>query len=159
VGGWELSTVGTARSGLPINVTVSRNSSAMLDGNAGNQRPDLITGVPLTPLGGQTINEWLNPAAFTVPARFTWGDLSRYIGRGPHEWEVELALSKSTPINDRFTLNFRAEAFNLLNHPNYGTPVTKFSSGAFGRITSILNTGPTGTGGTRKIEFMLRLEF
>jgi hypothetical protein len=56
-------------------------------------------------------------------------------------------------------MNFRAEAFNLLNHPNYANPVANFSSGAFGLITSILNTGPTGTGGTRKIELMLRLEF
>ncbi|HWX54752.1 MAG TPA: TonB-dependent receptor [Verrucomicrobiae bacterium] len=159
VGGWELSAVGSARSGLPINVTVSRSSSVMLDGNASNQRPDLVPGVSLTPPGGQTISEWLNPAAFAVPAPFTWGDLGRYIAVGPHEWEGELALSKRTVLTERFTLNFRAEAFNLLNHPNYANPVSNFSSGAFGLITSVLNSGPTGTGGTRKIEFMLRLEF
>ena len=99
------------------------------------------------------------PGGLRGAGPLTWGNLGRYIARGPHEWETELALSKRTPINERFTLNFRAEAFNLLNHPNYGNPVTNFSSGAFGRITSILNTGPTGTGGTRKIELMLRLEF
>jgi hypothetical protein len=131
----------------------------MLDGNASNQRPDLVPGVSLTPPGGQTINEWLNPAAFAVPAPFTWGDLGRYIARGPHEWEGELGLSKRTALTERYTLNFRAEAFNLFNHPNYANPVSNFSSGAFGLITSILNSGPTGTGGTRKIEFMLRLEF
>jgi hypothetical protein len=85
--------------------------------------------------------------------------LGRYITQGPHEWEAEMALSKRTVLTERFTLNFRAEAFNLFNHPNYGNPVANFSSGAFGLITSILNTGPTGTGGTRKIELMLRLEF
>ena len=159
VGGWELSAVGTARSGLPINVTISRSSSALPDGNASNQRPDLVPGVSLIPPGGQTINEWLNPAAFAVPAPGTWGNLGRYIARGPHEWEAEMALSKRTVLTERFTLNFRAEAFNVLNHPNYGNPVANFSSGAFGLITSILNTGPTGTGGTRKIELMLRLEF
>lgn len=159
VGGWELSTVGTARSGLPINVTVSRSASVMLDGYASNQRPNLNAGVSLTPPAGQTINNWLNRAAFAVPAPFTWGNAGRYLGRGPGEWEDELALSKRTPINDRVTVNFRAEAFNLFNHPNYANPNSNFSSGAFGRITSILNTGPTGTGGTRKMEFMLRLEF
>jgi len=159
VGGWELSAVGTARSGLPVNVTISRSSSALPDGNASNQRPNLVPGVSLIPPGGQTIHEWLNPAAFAVPARLTWGNLGRYITQGPHEWEAEMALSKRTLLTERFTLNFRAEAFNLFNHPNYGNPVANFSSGAFGRITSILNTGPTGTGGTRKIELMLRLEF
>ena len=158
-GGWELSTVGTARSGLPVNVTVTRKSTVMLDGNAANQRPNLVPGVSLIPPGGQTINEWFNPAAFAVPAPFTWGNLGRNIGRGPNEWEAELALSKRTVLTERYTLNFRAEAFNLFNHPNYANPVANFSSGAFGRITSILNTGPTGTGGTRKIEFMMRLEF
>lgn len=159
VGGWELSTVATARSGLPINVTVSRSASVMPDGNAGNQRPNVVPGVSLIPPGGQTLNAWINRAAFAVPTPFTWGNAGRYIARGPGEWEDELALSKRTPISDRFTLNFRAEAFNLFNHPNFGNPNANFSSGAFGRITSILNTGPTGTGGTRKIEFMLRLEF
>jgi hypothetical protein len=136
VGGRELSAVGTARSGLPLNVTVTRKASVMPDGYASNQRPNLIPGVSPIPPGGQTINKWLNPAAFALPAPFTWGNLGRYIARGPHEWETELTLSKRTPINERFTLNFRAEAFNLLNHPNYGNPVTNFSSGAFGRITS-----------------------
>jgi Carboxypeptidase regulatory-like domain/TonB dependent receptor-like, beta-barrel len=159
VGGWELSAIGTARSGLPVNVVVSRKASVMLDGYASNQRPDLVPGVSLIPPGGQTIAQWLNRAAFAVPANFTWGNLGRYIGRGPGEWEGALGLSKRTTLNERYTLNFRAEAFNLFNHPNFATPAANISSGAFGRITSILNTGPTGTGGTRKIEFMLRLEF
>jgi len=74
-------------------------------------------------------------------------------------WESSLAVSKRTRLTERFTLNFRAEAFNVFNHPNYAKPNSNFSSGAFGLITTILNTGPTGTGGTRKIEGMLRLEF
>ena len=72
--------------------------------------------------------------------------------------EAETALSKRTSVTERFTLNLRAEAFNILKHPNYANPVANFSSGAFGRITSILNTGPTGAGGTRKVELMMRIE-
>jgi len=68
VGGWELSAVGTARSGLPLNVTVTRKASVMPDGYASNQRPNLVLGVSLIPPGSQTINQWLNPAAFAVPA-------------------------------------------------------------------------------------------
>lgn len=158
VGGWEISAVGTARSGLPVNVTVRRSASVMPDGNAGCQRTDLVPGASVIPPGGQTIHEWLNPAAFAVPARFTWGDPGRYIARGPHQVEAETALSKRTSVTERFTLNLRAEAFNILKHPNYANPVANFSSGAFGRITSILNTGPTGAGGTRKVELMMRIE-
>lgn len=159
VGGWELSAVGTARSGLPIDVIVVRKSASIPNGDAKYQRPDLVPGVSLIPAGGQTINEWLNPAAFAVPAPGTFGDVGRDIARGPHEWEGELAMSKRTILTERFTLNFRAEVFNVFNHPNYANPNSNISSGGFGQITSILNTGPTGTGGTRKVEFMMRVEF
>jgi hypothetical protein len=57
-------------------------------------------------------------------------------------------------------LVFRAEAFNLLNHPIYGDPGSDISdTGGFGHITSELNTNPTGLGSSRKMQFMLRLEF
>jgi hypothetical protein len=159
IGGWELSAVGSARSGLPIDVIVVRKASSIPNGDAKYQRPNLVPGVSLIPVGGQTLNEWLNPAAFAVPAAGTFGNEGRDIARGPHEWESSVALSKRTPLNERFTLNFRAEAFNVFNHPNFANPNSNISSGGFGIITSILNTGPTGTGGTRKIEGMLRLEF
>ncbi|HYM09626.1 MAG TPA: TonB-dependent receptor [Bryobacterales bacterium] len=158
-GGWELSAIGTARSGLPVNVTVTRKASLMPFGYASNQRPNLVSGASLIPPAGQNISHWLNRAAFVVPPNFTFGNVGRFIGRGPGEWEGAVGLSKRTSIWERYTLNFRAEAFNLFNHPNFANPVANISSGAFGRITSILNTGPTGTGGTRKIEFMARLEF
>ncbi|MGH9663026.1 MAG: TonB-dependent receptor, partial [Bryobacteraceae bacterium] len=158
-GGWEVSGIASARSGLPINVVVTRKAAIMPFGYAANQRPNAVSGVSMIPAAGQSVNAWFNKAAFAVPADFTFGNLGMNVGRGPGEWEAALALSKRTAINDRFTLNFRAEAFNLFNHPNYANPAANISSGTFGRITSILNSGPTGTGGTRKIEFMLRLEF
>ena len=138
---------------------VTRKANQMPDGNAGNQRPNAVSGVSLIPPGSQNITHWLNSAVFAVPAPFTWGNLGRFAARGPGEWEVALGLSKRTLVTDRYTLNFRAEVFNLFNHPNFANPVANISSGAFGRITSILNVGPTGTGGMRKIEFMMRLEF
>src|SRR6267378_6699566 len=76
IGGWQLSGILSARSGLPINITVTRRASDMLDGNSRNQRPDLVPGVPIYP-AEQTINNWFNPAAFAVPAKGTWGNLGR----------------------------------------------------------------------------------
>ena len=63
------------RTGLPLNVTVTRKATDVLDGNVlSSQRPDLVPGVPLD-LDYRTTGLWLNPAAFAVPAKGTWGGL------------------------------------------------------------------------------------
>jgi hypothetical protein len=163
-GGWELSGIGTASSGRPVNITLSRKASQLLDGNTGSQRPDLVPGVSIYP-AHQTINNWFNPAAFAVPAQGTWGNLGRYIARGPGYYEIDTALQKKFRITERIGLNFRAEAFNLFNHPIYGDPSGGIGSSPsspsanFGRITSILNTGAVGTGTPRRVQFALRLDF
>ena len=70
-----------------------------------------------------------------------------------------MALEKSTALTERLKLKFRAEAFNLFNHPIYGDPASDISNPAsFGVITSELNTNPAGLGSSRKFQFMLRLE-
>lgn len=157
--GWQVSGIVSARTGLPINILVTRKASDMLDGNSRNQRPDRVPGVALYP-ANQTINNWLNPAAFAVPAKGTWGNLGRNAARGPGYWETDTALEKSTPIGERVNLTFRAEAFNLFNHPNFANPAANISStSSFGVITSILNTGAVGTGTPRRLQLMLRAEF
>ena len=90
----------------------------------------------------------------------TWGSLGRNAGRGPGYYEIDTALEKSTGLTERLKLKFRAEAFNLFNHPIYGDPSSDVSDPAsFGVITSQLNNNPTGIGSSRKIQLMLRLEF
>jgi hypothetical protein len=167
LGGWTLSGIGMAQTGLPVNITVTRKSSVMLDGDAKYQRPNLVPGVPIYPTS-QTINGWLNLAAFAVPAKNTWGNLGRNIARGPGYWEADTALEKKIHLKEKWNLKFRAEGFNLLNHPIFGSPTTPGTSPAsanisapasFGVITTPLNTGATGTGTPRRIQFMLRLEF
>jgi hypothetical protein len=159
VGGWELSGIASATSGRPLDILVDRSSSDLPDANTRNQRPDLLPGVSIYP-AHQTINNWFNPAAFVTPAPGTWGTLGRNVGRGPGYYEIDTALEKETAITERLALKFRAEAFNVLNHPIYGDPGIDFSSSAsFGVITSPLNTGATGIGTPRRLQFMLRLEF
>src|SRR5262249_20215043 len=120
-GGWKISSLTTARTGLPVNITVSRKSGDLLDGNASSQRPDLVPGQSIY-AANQTIFNWFNPAAFAVPAKGTWGNLGRYAARGPGYYEIDGALEKSFRVLEQKKLSFRAEAFNLLNHPIYGTP-------------------------------------
>jgi len=129
-----------------------------------NQRPDLVPGVSIYP-AHRTINNWFNPAAFAVPAPYTgtlpykWGNLGYNAGRGPGYYEIDTALEKKTAITERLAVKFRFEAFNLLNHPIYGDPASDISDPSFGVITGQLNDGPTGVGSSRRLQFMLRLEF
>jgi hypothetical protein len=120
----------------------------------------------------QTINNWFNVAAFSAPANGTWGNLGRYVADGPGAYEIDSSLEKRFRITERLAIKFRASAFNLLNHPEYKTPGASVgsvagsgnnlsikASSSFGRITGILNTGATGTGAPRRIEFQFRAEF
>ncbi len=66
-GNWELTTTALARTGFPVNVLMPSSYIAP-DGATGTERPDLVPGVSLTPPGGKTVAEWINPAAFATPA-------------------------------------------------------------------------------------------
>jgi hypothetical protein len=171
VGGWELAGIASARTGLPVNITVSRTASALPDGNTSGQRPNLIPGVPVY-AADQTINNWFSLAAFSAPANGLWGNLGRYTAFGPGAYEIDSSLQKRFRVSERLAIQFRAAAFNLLNHPEYKTPgasvgsvsgsgtnLTIKPSASFGRITGILNTGATGTGAPRRVEFQFRAEF
>ncbi|HKE26860.1 MAG TPA: carboxypeptidase regulatory-like domain-containing protein [Bryobacteraceae bacterium] len=159
-GGWSLSGVNSFHTGLPLNVAISRKATALPDGNTGNQRPDYVYGQSLIPVGGQSINDWINIAAFATPANGVWGDAGRDIVTGPRLFQVDTALQKDTTLRERMGLIFRVDVFNIFNHPPLGSPNLNVSSPAtFGRITSLLNTSPIGTGGCRSIQIALRLKF
>jgi hypothetical protein len=158
LGGWELSGIHTARTGRPILVSVTRAARDLPDGNTSNQRPNLVPGVPIYP-ENQTIHNWLNRAAFAVPAPGTWGNLGRYIARGPGVNQFDVSLQKSMGITETHRIAFRAEFFNLFNRPHFGLPAGNISSAsAFGRITSPANR-TVGTGTARQIQLMLRYIF
>jgi len=165
-GGWNLNGVFTARTGMPFDVTVSRSASSLPDGvvstpgrSAPAQRPNFVPGQSLyaavkSPLG------WLNPAAFAIPPSGTWGTLPRSALRGPGLWQLDLGVGKQAKLVERHTLEFRAEMFNLFNRAQYGKPESNFSNlGTFGTILSVVNNNPTGSGGPRQIQFMLRYRF
>lgn len=160
IGGWELSGIGTFRSGLPLNVTVSRKAADVLDGNVNLQRPNLVPGVSFAPPSGQSIDSWINPNAFAVPAKGTWGNAGRNLISGPHLFQIDAALVKDTKISERIRVVFRAEVFNVFNHPELGSPNVNWSAGpSFGRITTLSNQTPTGVGTCRSIQLALRLIF
>lgn len=160
LGGWEWASILTARSGLPVNITLSRTGSAVPDGNTSSpQRPNVVPNVSIVPVN-QGISNFINVAAFSIPAPGTFGNAGRNLARGPSQWQLDTALVREIPITERFRLNFRAEAFNVFNHPQYGVPSGNLSSStSFGQITTEANATGIGTGTPREIEFALRLQF
>jgi hypothetical protein len=157
--GWELSGIWTARTGRPVNISVSRSSRDVPDGNTSNQRPNVVPGVSIYPAGERTINNWLNLAAFVVPAPGTWGNAGRHIARGPGLVQIDMALHKRTRLAERKELIFRAEAFNIVNRAQFGDPSANISTPAtFGQIRSPLNR-TIGTGTSRQFQLALRFVF
>jgi hypothetical protein len=170
LGHWSLTDIVAARTGTPLNVTYSRSSSSVATGYTTNQRPNLVPGVSLVPAGGKSIRgttmNWINPAAFTAVAGSGYGDAPRNIARGPRLWQTDLGLSRRIPLNEAVQLQFRCEAFNLLNRAQYSLPLeeiwlppTATSPASIQPQVSTATTTPIGTGTPREIQFALRLEF
>jgi len=167
LGSWELTSTVVARTGFPINVTIDRSASAVPDGNNTDQRPNLVPGVSLTPPGGATIAEWINPAAFAAPAAGTFGNAPRDVARGPGAWQIDMGIGKHIPLTESVRLEFRAEFFNIFNHPQYGLPLADWSvapgPNGFGNIISTVSTttpvSPVGSGTPREMQFSLRFAF
>jgi hypothetical protein len=160
-GGWELSGLFTARTGLPVNITMKPKVTP-LDGNTSSQRPNYIGGSiyadPQTV--SATTDGWFNPAAFAYPAAGTYGNLGRNIAVGPGMYQLDSALHKQFALSERVKMDLRAEAFNLFNHPIYKTPSSTWTTASsFGHITGILNTGAVGTGTPRRFQFVARFTF
>lgn len=165
-GGWQFGAIGTARAGLPVNVTMSRSASDLPDQLNKNQRPNLVPGVSLYP-SNQTPKNWINVAAFSAPATGTHGNAGRNIARAPGLWQMDTSLQKRFIVTEMLGISFRAEAFNLFNVAHYGTPASVWSAPTssssnpnnFGVITTSFNNNPVGTGTPRELQFMLRVDF
>jgi hypothetical protein len=165
-GNWQLTTTALARTGFPVNVLLPGSYIAP-DGNSGTQRPDLVPGVPLTPPGGRRVAEWINPAAFTLPAG-EFGDAPRNLLRGPGTWQIDIGAAKTIPLTERAQLEFRSEFYNIFNHSQLGQPQSTFNPSnttGFGSIINTVNTNivspitPVGSGTPREMQFALRLNF
>ena len=160
--GWQLSGIATARTGLPVNVVVNRSNSVLPDlfSVSGSERPNIVPGVSLTPPGGKMHQDWINAAAFAIPAPGTLGNAGRNLVRAPGLWQIDTALSKTIGLTERFSLQLRAEAFNLLNRAQFGKPQANLSSPlSFGVITTLVNPGATGSGTPRQFQLAARISF
>ena len=142
---WRVSGIMSARSGNRINVVSGLDQA--FSGIAA-QRPNQVSD---DYYGAKTLTNYLNRAAFAQTAPGTLGDLKRNAIVGPTYWNIDLALSRLVPVAAH-RLELRVEAFNLLNHFNWGDPAANFNSGQFGRIT-------TQAGAPRIIQLGVKYDF
>jgi hypothetical protein len=140
LGSWELSGVGTVTAGSPFSVAGgngSNNSKSQENGD----RAD-ATGAPLRVKQGgksQWLQQYFNPAAFTINAPGTFGTSARNILRAPRRDNIDMMLAKNFPFGDAYKLQFRWEMFNATNTPAFAAPTADPSSSAEGQITGTVN--------------------
>jgi hypothetical protein len=168
--GWSLDGMLRARSGFPITVLDTQQYAGISFTNA--FRPSLVPDVPLwisdpNAAGGKS----LNPQAFVRQNGDAPGNLGRNAIVGFGMWQLDLALRREFRLGDRGKVEFRIEAFNALNHPNFADPVRYLDSPYFGESTSMLNlmlgsgspasglTPMLQNGGPRSLEGVIRLRF
>lgn len=200
LGNWEIGTIINARSGSPVDLLVVRNDvvfncggkffnaaqpgqacAAVINTPGGGasrnvRRPDLIPGVnPYL----KNDRQWLNPAAFSIPAPGTFGNLQRGLIRGPNFKQFDLIVNKRFRITETANVEFRTEIFNVPNVANFANPSGTLNN-ALGVGTNLLQPGEpfsqaaagstfgllrstvertVGLGTNRQIQFALRFNF
>ncbi|MGE0885157.1 MAG: carboxypeptidase regulatory-like domain-containing protein [Blastocatellales bacterium] len=151
--GWQTFGVITLQTGRPFTVALlpefdNSNTGISNLGFLGNDRPNLVGNAKLN---DPTPERWFNTSAFVIPPFGSFGNSGRNILDGPSFKNVNFSLVKNTAIKEAMTVQFRAEFFNLFNHPNFGLPDNFVGSPSFGRVLSAESP--------RRIQFGLKLLF
>jgi len=153
LGNWQLNSIATFRSGVPLSLTMASNT---LFNFGGPQRPNWSNGNAGVVEGriAKKITRYFDSTAFTAPAPYTFGTVPRFLSplRGPGVANLDVSIFKNFPVKDRVSVQFRAEAFNIANRAEFGLPNTQIGSAAAGVITTQANSA-------RDIQFALKLIF
>ncbi len=159
LGGWQVTGIVTLRTGLPFTPVINGDNA---NTGVGSQLPQ-VTGTP-TYVGQPSCWFYVaaNPScvalapnatsAFAVPAQYTYGDGSRNTLRANGLKQVDFTMMKVFPIDEKRFFQFRAEMFNILNHPTFSAPSAAINSASGGQISSTLNAA-------RIIQLALKFQF
>jgi hypothetical protein len=186
--GWSIQNVIQVRSGPPVDIT-DGIFSQFSDGAFAGIRPDVVPGQPFYEHGAQCLatfglrcpgGKGFNPAAFMDPPfdpntfiPLRQGNVPRNFLRGFGATQWDLAIHRDFPVRESIRLQFRAEMFDVMNHPNFGPPNGDISSGGFGVSQQMLGQSLTGSsnlgggalsplyqlGGSRSVQLALKLSF
>jgi hypothetical protein len=149
---WRFSTIYQVQSGFPFTISVfgdTANAGAIIGENPIRAN---YTGAAVFGGGTRTTSEWFNPAAFSTPAAYTFGNVGRNTVYGPGMQTIDLALVRSFALAERLHMELRAESFNALNHSNWDTPNRFVNTPQFGTITEASTPG-------REFQLSARLSF
>lgn len=156
LGGWQLTLIERVASGFPVPLIDSFNQSGTTFNAGGNDnnfnRPDKVSGCnPSAANHGQ--HQYINPACFVAPAAGELGNASRVPATGPDFVNSDFSAIKEFKLpREGMGLNFRAEFFNLFNHPEFGAPIADINAPGFGSVNSTVNN-------PRLVQLALKLSF
>jgi len=166
ISGWEIATIVSAQTGNPFNIVVPSSNIT----GVGNTVTPIVLG-PIN-VSGNPLGQWIVPSGvdasgnpsfagtFQIPTN-TLGNLGRNSIYGPGFADADLSLVKNTKVTEKMNVQFRVDAFDLLNHPNYGQPSGILSSLSGKSLFTINSTRfPTGdSGSSRQLQMALKLQF
>lgn len=175
INGWGLDDRFTVRGGFPVTL----NGNSIIDpatGQTFHSGLSLVPGQPVVVYGAQCASVYsngracpggraINPLAFSLPSAGQFGDAPRNFLRGFGSWQMDMAIRRDFPILERVKLQFRAESFNVFNHPNFGAINSTFGQSTFGQSKGTLAStlgilSPLyQMGGPRSLQFALKLIF
>jgi hypothetical protein len=143
LGGWQTNGILTVQTGQPFSPVLQTSTT-----NGTGSRPNII-GPVVYP---KTLQQWFSPSAYATPAPYTYGNASRNSLFGPGRTNLDASLFKNFVIREQVRFEFRAEAFNIFNHPQFGLPNQNIGNAQVGSITSTV-------GNPRQLQMGLRFQF
>ena len=142
-GGWQTNGILTVQTGQPFSPVLQTSTT-----NGTGSRPDVVGKVTYP----RTLQRWFDPSAYATPAPYTYGNASRNSLFGPGRSNWDMSLFKNFVIHDQMRFEFRAEAFNVFNHPQFGLPNQSIGNAQVGSITSTV-------GNPRQLQMGIRFQF
>ncbi|WP_128915408.1 TonB-dependent receptor [Granulicella sibirica] len=149
--GWQFNGLVVLNTGLPFSITNIANRSGTRPGSANTDRPNQIANAHLD---NRTVTRWFNTAAYVGQVGGTVGNERRDQVSGPGLQRVDLSLFKIFPLTERVKMEFRTEAFNVMNTAQFPFPNASLGNSAFGTISSTANAY-----NPRILQFAVRFKF
>ena len=165
VGGWEFTTLADLQSGIPFNMGYANNNASTntIAGGTPATRPNYVSGQSFFtshPTAGKS-GLWVNPAAWQQPAPGFLGDSARNMLYGPGYQEFDMSIDKNfnMPYNEHHQFQIRFDAFNALNHANFGNPDKYWTNSTGGSITGPNAAPGSANNGGRELQLAARYTF
>jgi hypothetical protein len=164
LGNWQVTLIERISSGFPVPLIDSSNQSGSTFNEGGNSfnynRPDQVAGCD-THSASHSHYQWINSACFAPPPAGQLGNANRVPATGPDFVNSDASLIKQFRLPREMGLNFRAEFFNLFNHPQYGSPIAdiNFNSPAAGTVSPFFGSVNSTVNNPRLIQLALKLTF